>query len=198
MTLGNTSLIAEKVLVSEPDVRFGMSALSPRVLMNIADIESTGVVQAGSRVAYTWYFAGEDAQLDAYFQYIEPDMQSWHRWQSVKEGRPSVATALDKAESYLYLAGGLTMLLAITAIMLSARQFGQSQIRHVGLLRALGLSSKSLIGIYTQLLAVIGIVGALLGGGIGVALFLRDITFWRKSSPLHRLRRFHSQRSGLP
>ncbi len=169
--LGNTSLIAEKVLVSEPDVRFGMSALSPRVLMNVADIESTGVVQAGSRVSYTWYFAGEDAQLDAYFQDIAPAMQSWHQWQSVKEGRPSVATALDKAESYLYLAGGLTMLLAITAIMLSARQFGQSQIRHVGLLRALGLSGKSLIGIYTQLLAVIGIVGALLGGGVGIALF---------------------------
>lgn len=172
VSIGNIQLRAEKVLQKEPDVRFGMSALSPRVLMNDVDMANSGVIQPGSRLFYTWYFTGEESSLEQYHRWLEPQLESWHQWRSIKEGRPSVASALDKSETYLYLAGGLSMLLAMTAILLSSRQFAISQVQQVGLMRALGLQQKTLAKIYLQLMSMIGLLGAIIGSMAGMIIFL--------------------------
>ncbi|WP_205755499.1 hypothetical protein, partial [Bacillus amyloliquefaciens] len=50
--IGNSSLRLSRVLTYEPDRAGDFYSLTPRVLMNMQDLEATGVVQPGSRVRY--------------------------------------------------------------------------------------------------------------------------------------------------
>lgn len=55
-----------RVLTYEPDRANNFYSLTPRVLMNIADLQSTGVIQPGSRVRYRDLWRGTPEALAQY------------------------------------------------------------------------------------------------------------------------------------
>nr|ACA14351.1 ABC transporter permease protein component [Pseudoalteromonas sp. 643A] len=61
--LGAALFNVEKVIVEEPDAPFNVFSSSRRVLINIADVPKTEVVQPGSRVYYRQLYAGDEADI---------------------------------------------------------------------------------------------------------------------------------------
>jgi putative ABC transport system permease protein len=61
--LGAREFSLERVLAYEPDRAGDLFSIAPRLLMNLADIPSTELVQPGSRVEYRLLLAGEPAAL---------------------------------------------------------------------------------------------------------------------------------------
>ena len=57
--VGMKTLRLARVLTYEPDRAGNFYSLTPRVLMNLADLDATGVVQPGSRVTYRDLWRGE-------------------------------------------------------------------------------------------------------------------------------------------
>ncbi len=176
VSIGDKDLLVARVINREPDVGFGLSAVAPRAMINVKDIEATGVVQPGSRLSWTYMFAGRDTALVAMDLWLKPKLSSSHKWVGVKEGRPAIATSIEKAETYLLLGGSLAVLLACVAIGMSSRQYSVKQVDSVALLKTLGLSGSQVVSIFatqiTLVFLVAGCVGTLLGllgYGLGVS-----------------------------
>jgi putative ABC transport system permease protein len=160
--VGDADFTVAKVLHSEPDSS-GFS-VSPKVLMNEIDIPMTGAVQLGSRVRYTLLLAGD---IDAFYNEWEESLGEHHRWRTVMEANENVSQTLERADSFLLLAGSLGVILAGVALALASKRYAQRQLSHVALLKTLGLTPKNIGQLYAGNLVIIGIVvmafGLLLG-----------------------------------
>ncbi|MFN2359660.1 MAG: ABC transporter permease [Marinobacter sp.] len=177
LEVGNHELTISGLLVREPDGGFRMSSLAPRVMMHVDDVEPTGVIQEGSRVEYVYLFAGEEADLDNYYSWLQPQLEPSHEWEGVRDGE-TFSQSLERAERFLLLGGSLAVMLAAVAVAVASRQYALSQRDTVALLKTLGVSSQGIGRLYLRRLALWGIVGAI--GGLLVALPL----YWLLSSVL--------------
>ncbi|MCH8498967.1 MAG: ABC transporter ATP-binding protein [Marinobacter sp.] len=165
--VGNLSLQVTGLLLREPDGGFNLAALSPRVMMHADDVAATGVIQDGSRVSFTALFAGEEQTLDAYQNWLEPQLAASHRWRSIRDAE-ALAGSLEKAEGFLLLGGSLAVLLAAVAVAVASRQYALGQRDVVALLKTLGLTGRGIGRLYFVRLLVWGLAGAL--GGLLLAL----------------------------
>lgn len=177
LEVGNQGLTISGLLVREPDGGFNMSALAPRVMMHVEDVGATGVIQEGSRVEYVYLFAGEEAVLNDYYGWLQPQLEPSHEWEGVRDGE-TFSRSLERAERFLLLGGSLAVMLAAVAVAVASRQYALSQRDTVALLKTLGVRSQGIGRLYLRRLALWGVVGAV--GGLLVALPL----YWLLSSVL--------------
>ncbi|MEP1533758.1 MAG: FtsX-like permease family protein, partial [Marinobacter sp.] len=177
LEVGNQGLTIAGLLVREPDGGFNMSALAPRVMMHADDVGATGVIQEGSRVEYVYLFAGEEALLNDYYGWLQPQLEPSHEWEGVRDGE-TFSRSLERAERFLLLGGSLAVMLAAVAVAVASRQYALSQRDTVALLKTLGVRSQGIGRLYLRRLALWGVVGAV--GGLLVALPL----YWLLSSVL--------------
>ena len=59
LNVGRIRLRVAQVLTYEPDRGLNFFSVAPRLLMNLADVEATGLIVPGSRVSYRLLLAGE-------------------------------------------------------------------------------------------------------------------------------------------
>ena len=155
---------------TEPDQAAGFFGVGPRVLMHYSDIPATRVVQPGSRVEYRQLFAGDPAQLETLVAEIEPQLVTGQRLLDVEQGQPGIGSALERAESFLLLAGSLAVVLAGVAIALAARRFSERHTDYVAIMKSLGASSGSINRLYGNSLLLLGIGATVLGCSAGWAM----------------------------
>lgn len=168
--LGELSLTASKVLISEPD-QGGMSGLfAARALMNQKDVAATEVVQPGSRVSYRYLFSGDAEALEAYQQWLQPQLLPAHKWLDVRDGQPALAETLSRAEGYLLLAASLGVALAGVAVALAARRFGERHVDQVAVMKALGASRRYILHSFFVELFLLAVLATLMGAVVGKAL----------------------------
>jgi putative ABC transport system permease protein len=165
--IGEARLKIESLLVNEPEGVGSSFALGPRIVMHYDDLQRAAVVQEGSRVRYRYYFVGNEPSLASYRQWLEPNLLPEHRIYTVTEGRPRVAGAIEKAQSYLLLGGALGVALAGAAIAIAARRHTERHIQHVAVLKTLGASSQQISGIYLQKFAALLLIAIALGFFLG-------------------------------
>ena len=65
LKLGRAELEVDAVLTLEPERSANFFNVAPRLIMNLADVPATGLVQTGSRVWYYVYAAGSAKQVSA-------------------------------------------------------------------------------------------------------------------------------------
>ena len=168
--VGLAELKVTRVLISEPDRGGSFFDLGPRLLMNMADVPATEVVQPGSRIGYRLLLKGDDGVLESYKEDI--DLGNNYRWVSIRESSPRIGSALDRAESFLLLGGLLGVLLAGIAVALSAHRYAARHYDHVGVLKTLGATPKQILFGFLNILLLIGGVAILIGLAAGGVLHL--------------------------
>lgn len=169
LEVGSRNLTVSGLLLREPDGGFSLAALA-RVMMHVDDVASTGVIQEGSRVEYVYLFAGDEAALESYYQWLQPQLGPSHEWEGVRDGE-TFSRSLDRAESFLLLGGSLAVLLAAVAVAVASRQYALSQRDTVALLKTLGLGSSGIGKLYLKRLALWGVTGMVGGLLVAVPLF---------------------------
>jgi putative ABC transport system permease protein len=173
--VGSTTLKLTRVLTYEPDRAGNFYSLTPRVMINMADLEATKVVQPGSRVSFRDLWRGTPQQLADYRKAIEPDLAANQKIDDARDGNQQIGGALGKAERYLNMASLVAVLLAGVAVALSAARFAVRRFDASALLRCLGLSRNEALVLFSLQLAMLGIAasvtGALLGWFAQLGLF---------------------------
>jgi putative ABC transport system permease protein len=175
VAVGEAEFIVTAAARTEPDQAASFYGYGPRVLMHYDDIPATGIVQPGSRVEYRQLFAGKPAQLEAFRDWLQPQLEDGHSLLDVNEGQPGIGSALDRAESFLLLAGSLGVVLAGVAIALAARRFSERHNDYVAIMKSLGATSGAINRLYGSSLLLLGLVatsaGCLLGWAIQALFF---------------------------
>jgi putative ABC transport system permease protein len=71
LQVGERELKIDAILMMEPDRGVNFFTLAPRLMMNLADLPGTGLIQYGSRVTYRLLLAGENEALLAFRKQTE-------------------------------------------------------------------------------------------------------------------------------
>ncbi|SVA02553.1 uncharacterized protein METZ01_LOCUS55407 [marine metagenome] len=186
--VGYEKLRISRVLTSEPDRGGSFFDLGPRVLMRLADVPATRVIQPGSRIGYRLLLAGDESALNEYRDRFREQFIGKFRWQSIRESSPSIGSALDRAESFLLLGGLLAVILAGIAVALSANRYAKRHYDHVSVLKTLGATPNEIQWGYFGVLTVLGVggvvFGLLLGTGIHLGIVQLLATYLPANLPL--------------
>lgn len=165
--VGLKTLHLTRVLTYEPDRAGNFYSLTPRVMINLADLAATGVVQPGSRVSYHELWRGSATALESYRQLIKPGLAANQRLQDARDGNRQIGGALGKAERYLNMASLVAVLLSGVAVALSATHFATRRFDASALLRCLGLSRRETLLLFSVQLTVLGLLASLSGALLG-------------------------------
>ena len=104
------------MLTYEPDRRGNLLGLTPRVLINDADLAATGVIQPGSHAHYYVLFAGVMKDVMRFKSWLKPRLNPGEKLLDIREDRPEIGSAFKRAEKYLGLASVVVVMIAGVAI----------------------------------------------------------------------------------
>jgi putative ABC transport system permease protein len=161
--VGESALVIKRALTFEPGQAANVFGVAPRLLINLADVPATGVVQPGSRLTYQYLFAGPEKVLMRFQDWLKPQLGASHQLVGVQEGRRAVGTALERAERFLGLAVIAAIVLAGVAIAMAARRYSERHFDMSAMLRCLGATQQDLLGLYLVQLLVLGLLASAAG-----------------------------------
>jgi putative ABC transport system permease protein len=168
--LGTQSFRVAQLLMREPDRGAGFMNFAPRVMMNRADLQATGLVQPASRVTWRYAFVGDPTHVARFQQWAETESKQPEvrgvRVESLEAGRPEMRQTLERAGKFLNLVALLATLLSAVAVGLAARSFANRHLDDCAMLRVLGVSQRHMVWMYLGEFVGVGVVA----GGLGVAL----------------------------
>ena len=165
--LGTRALRVAALVTEEPEASVGFLNMGPRLMFNLADLPSTQLVQPGSRVSYRLFVAGEGEALGKFRRHITQVMQPGQRIEDIRDARPEIKSALERAERFLGLSALLTVILAGVAVALAARRHVQRHLDACAMMRCLGASQRRILTLHALQLAFIGLAASLAGCAVG-------------------------------
>lgn len=168
LTLGEADFSVTNVILFEPDRGENAFEFAPRVMINLDDLDRSGLLGEGSRARYTLLLASDDeGELEKVRDLMAERYASDVRVESVRDGSPQMRRALDRAQRFLGLASVVTVLLAGAAIALAVRHFALRQADASAVMRTLGASRAEVIVWLAARLAFVAFCASVLGIVIG-------------------------------
>ena len=167
LIVGEKSLVISQVLTYEPDKRGDLYSLSPRVMINDADLEATQVLKPGSHVHYFFQFSGSAQALTKFSRWVKPHLSVSQRLMDIHEDRPELGSALSRAERYLGLSSIVVILIAGVAIAMSTRRYSERHFNATAILRCLGCKQSEILWLYLCQFIVLGFSASALGSLFG-------------------------------
>ncbi|APV52452.1 hypothetical protein BWI17_13915 [Betaproteobacteria bacterium GR16-43] len=163
LAVGRAKLTVAALISREPDSVLDYFGIAPRVLMNAADVDATGLLQVGSRVTYRLLVKGEPDAVARFRAEVTPMLARGQRVEGVRDARSEVRSSLERAQRFLGLASLLSVVLASVAVALAARRFSQRQTDAAAMMRCLGASQADIFAINAWQFVILGVIGCALG-----------------------------------
>ena len=173
LKLGDQLIVGEKPLkvsqsiTYEPDKRGDLYSLSPRVMINDADLEATQVLKPGSHVHYFFQFSGSEQALNQFSRWAKPHLNASQRLMDIHEDRPELGSALQRAERYLGLSSIVVILIAGVAIAMSTQRYSERHFNATAILRCLGSKQNEILFLYLYQFLLLGLLASAVGTIIG-------------------------------
>src|SRR5688572_3683153 len=172
LVIGTQQFTIRGVIEAEPGRRLGAFSLGPRVFVDLADLQKTGLLGFGSRVNYQRLLKIPDAQHDALVQRLRDDFRNaFARIRSYKATDEDIGRDFTRAENYLSLVGLVIVILGGIGVSSVTRVFVQQKIRSIAILKCLGGRSWQLLAIYMAQVIALGLAGSAFGVALaGIAI----------------------------
>jgi putative ABC transport system permease protein len=135
-------------------------------------MQQTGLLQKGSRVSYrihVKYPQGFDAAF--YENTLKPLLDKEElRYDDVEERKQEVGEAYSDMARFLNLTAFIALLLGCIGVASSVHIYAKEKVEMVALLRCLGASGRTGMGIYLVQIALMALAGSALGAVLGTAV----------------------------
>ncbi|WP_444998030.1 ABC transporter permease [Aliikangiella sp. IMCC44359] len=168
--LGYTELGFGGVIMLKPGQNSTLFNIAPAAIMNIDDLESTQVVQPGSRINYLYLFAGDNQSIQQFSNYLKGKLTTSQRLRSVFEESPIAGSAITRSKKYIGLSSLLTMILLGVTIAMSANRYARRQFDTSALMRCFGMTNRQVLRIFAYILGLVCFCGVVFGGAIGIII----------------------------
>ena len=186
--IGTAEFELRGVLTAEPDRSVRPFNLGPRVMINQAGLEATGLNQPGSLISYDYRLKLADKstvdQLKLKLQSIYPEA-GW-RLQSWRDATPRVRFFLERMNLNLTLLGLCALLVGGLGVSGAVRGYLSGKIMHIATMKSLGASARVVFSAYLMQVLILGAIGSTAGliGGAALPYLISGLLGDRLPIPL--------------
>ena len=162
--IGQARFEIRGVISAEPGRRAGAFSLGPRVVVDRADLASTGLIGFGSRVSYQRLLQLPEAQLEPIVKRLRARLSnSFASVRSYHDTEARVRAQIEGAQHFLGLVGYVILVLGGIGVWSVTRVFLQQKRTSIAALKCLGASSGRILAVYVLQALVLGLAGSALG-----------------------------------
>lgn len=185
IAIGVATFTIRGVIVKEPGRNVGDFSLGPRVMIDSADLPSTGLITFGTRAWRVVRAKAPDEWLDELVRSLRADLRDqFINTRSYRSTEDQIGRDFDRAENYLSLVGLIIVILGGIAVSSVTRVFILQKMRSIAVLKCVGARSRQIISVYILQVTILGLAGSLLGVAIARAVIAAIPVFLPASSIL--------------
>ena len=167
LAIGSQTFTIRGVIESEPGRRLGAFSLGPRVFVDLADLEKTGLLGFGSRVTTQRLIKVPEPRLEALVADLRRDLTNeFSRVRSYRATEDNIGENFARAEDYLSLVGLVIVILGGIGVSSVTKVFVQQKMKSLAVLKCVGARSSQLLAVYVAQVVLLGLAGSLLGVGL--------------------------------
>jgi putative ABC transport system permease protein len=167
ISIGQAPFTIRGTLANEPGRRIGGFSLGPRVLVDYADLPSTGLLGFGSRADRRLHVAVPAEKVDVLASSLRNELRDeFLNIRSYRSTEDQIGRDFERAENYLSLVGLIIVILGGIAVSSVTRVFILQKMRSIAVLKCVGARSRQIIAVYVLQVMSLGLAGSLLGVAI--------------------------------
>ncbi|SPJ34377.1 ABC transporter permease [Kushneria phyllosphaerae] len=168
ITLGDEQFRISGWILEEPDQDVGLASFNPRIMINLPDLERSGLIAPGARLTWRLLAAGPPEAVSS----LDSQLEAWQdrgiRVIDVRKDSPRIGRALERSQQYLSLSGLAAVLLAGVAVAMATRRYVERHLDTAALMRCFGASQQQLSRIFAAQLAMLALTAAAAGAVLGL------------------------------
>lgn len=172
VVIGTQKFTIAGTLTNAPGQSGISSSVAPAIFIPLEYLDSTGLLQKGSRVSYNFYYQFPKItdvdniveKLDAPFELEGLDGET------IQMRKESTGRSFDDLTGFLSLVGFVALLLGCIGVSSAIQIYIREKLNSIAILRCLGVSSRQAFLIFLIQVAGIGLIGSVLGAALGVLI----------------------------
>lgn len=172
--VGQLTLPISGTLTKVPGEAAATAMIGPRVFIPQVLLDSTKLIQRGSRVEYKQYFKFTDTRnissIESRLDSLENDLDIDIDYETVEERREEIGEAIGNLGKFLNLVGFVALLLGGIGVASSIHVYINQKISTASVLRCFGASSNQTMSIFMIQAVLLGFLGALTGTILGIGI----------------------------
>ena len=170
--VGNTTFLMSGVVKKIPGGGGLTSTIAPAVYISMAALDSTGLIQYGSRVGYGIYIKTKsDKETKALTVKAKPLAKKLgNSIETVERRKEGLGRSFRSVYQFFSLLAFVALILGCIGVASSVHIYAREKREEVAMLRCVGSSGWQAFNIYFIQVFVLGIVGSLIGAGLGAAI----------------------------
>jgi putative ABC transport system permease protein len=167
LNIGARTFRVSRILITRPDQGATFLELAPSLIMNEEDLESTQLVQPGSRLRRAQLFAGPRNEIANFKEWLEANKKPAEEIEDVEDSAPQIKSAINRSARFLSIASLVAVLLCAIAVAMAARRYVHRHLDSVALLKTLGATRGFTLAVSLVQLTIVGLLAAVLGSLLG-------------------------------
>jgi len=165
--IGGQPFTVRGVIEREPGRSVGGFSFGSRVLVDLEDLRASTLLAFGSRASYQILLRVRDDAVERLTQDVRARFRdNFVGVRSYKNTEDNIDESFQRSENFLSLVGFVIVVLGGIGVWSVTRVFVRQKIRSVAILKCLGASARQVLATYVTQVALLGLLGSLLGVGI--------------------------------
>jgi putative ABC transport system permease protein len=170
--VGNSVFLVAGVVQKIPGGAGILSTFTPSVYIAQSGLDSTGLIQYGSRVTYRQFFKTQtESEAKDLVKKLSPVLKKYgHRYETVERRREGLGEGFLSIYRFCSLLAFVALVLGCIGVASSVHIYAREKRDEVAILRCVGSSGWQAFNIFFIQVFILGIIGSLLGAAVGVVI----------------------------
>ncbi|HCR53468.1 MAG TPA: ABC transporter permease [Cytophagales bacterium] len=170
--IGNSFFKVAGVVQKIPGGGGVLSTFTPSVYISMQELDSTGLIQYGSRVSYKRFFkTNTDEEAELFGKKWRPTLRKYGHWyDTVEERKEELGNGFQSVYRFFTLLAFMALILGCIGVASSVHIYAREKRDEVAVLRCIGSSGWQAFNIFFIQVFVLGIIGSVLGAALGMGI----------------------------
>ena len=148
------------------------STIAPAVYISMAALDSTGLVQFGSRVNYSLFIkTSTDRETENLLTRLKPSLEKLsYSYDTVEESKRDLGEGFQSVYRFFALLAFVALIMGCIGVASSVHIYAREKREEVAVLRCVGSSGWQAFNIYFIQIFILGLIGSVVGAALGVGI----------------------------